>query len=64
MVSCGVPYTSEPAKHLIPPTYQFPSIEVHTGKLAIVGLINVHVERLTLIDVGTPVGGHLEYCLL
>ena len=45
-------------------TYLFPAIEVHAGQFAVVRLCDVDVQGLALVDVGTAIGGHLEYRLL
>ena len=37
---------------------------MHAGELAVVGLGHVQVERLALVDVGAPLGGHLQDHLL
>ena len=43
---------------------QLPAVEVHAGQLAVVGLGDVNVERLTLVDEGTAIGRHLQDDLL
>lgn len=42
------------------PLYLFPAIEVHAGELAIVGLSNVDVQGLALVDEGPSVCRHLQ----
>lgn len=37
---------------------------MHAGQFAVVRLCDVDVQGLALVDVGTAIGGHLEYCLL
>lgn len=45
-------------------SHLFPAVEVHAGQFAIIGLCNVDVQGLALVDVGAAVGGHLENRLL
>lgn len=45
-------------------TYTLPSKEVHGGKLAIVGLCNMNIKRLALINKSTTIGRHLNDSLL
>lgn len=46
------------------PTHLFPAVEVHAGQLAVVGLSDVDVEGLALVDEGAAVGRHLQHRLL
>lgn len=41
-------------------TYLLPAIKVHAGELAVVGLRNVDVEGLALVDERSTVGCHLK----
>lgn len=43
-----------------PPAYLLPPVEVHAGEFAVVGLCDVDVERLALIDESSSVCCHLE----
>ena len=45
-------------------TCLFPSKEVSTVEFLLVGLCEVNVERLTLVNVRTSIGSHLNYRLL
>lgn len=44
--------------------YLSPRVEVHAGQFTIVGFGNVNVERLTLVNVGSAFGSHLDDHLL
>ena len=44
--------------------YHFPCVEVSAIKFLLVRLSKVNVQRLTLVDVRTTVGRHLDDCLL
>ncbi len=43
---------------------QLPAVEVHGRQLPVVGLGDVDVERLALVDEGAPVCRHLKHALL
>lgn len=45
-------------------TYLLPAVEVHAGQFAVVGLCNVDVQRLALVDEGAAVRRHLDDGLL
>ena len=44
--------------------YQFPGIEVHGRQFSVVGLGNVNIQRLALINEGATIGRHLNYITL
>src|SRR5690606_10512219 len=42
----------------------FPCIEVHRSELAEIWFLNMDVQALALADISSPIGCHIQYCLL
>lgn len=41
-------------------THQLPAVEVHAAQFAVIGLGNVDVQRLALVNVGAAIGCHFQ----